>query len=608
MSINIDNILNGTPDKRIQLAYKNFIENFTEEGSEEFKSVYEKENFSDIINNSKFIMKDPFNGIKFYESKIINPQYCAFTAYENELQKVRNIIDLGNDAGIPKEQLSLYESLESKISDILSKTKNIRIITEYVKDKIDPDFEKNLSNNIYSFEKSDITLEDFSSFINSFENHTGVLYTYFPFICESDDIAPVMYEYVMANDGKCWNKIEKNWTDVIESVALMNKFYNDSYYKESINKNIHNADIKFIIGSYIKESPVEKLNSVLTESQMEGNCVIHSTSDGAVMGLLQGMDDEIYKEETEEIRTKTSDYTRFALNLTYDLMNTESAINGREDVKLENYPLYEYFTLDKNPSNLTEGIGKMSEVLVRYESDDPNFFIEADEDNGDSDDTDDTVDNWDNDEEPQSAKNNTPQKEDNKKEEKKPEPQNNQSNNQKIKKSNSGSLFNKIQVGAQDLQAKQMKFMGKVKKVGSDVINAGKAIVQLPMNFVNGIKSEIKKLDTMDDNRRKEYMIEPGFRKKAIKNLKLALLYGSVAQTNLALIPVTMMARHYSKEKDKRIKNELRRDLETEIKICEEKINDANSEGDKEAKYKLMRIKDQLEKELFRINTNSKYI
>ena len=76
----------------------------------------------------------------------------------------------------------------------------------------------------------------------------------------------------------------------------------------------------------------------------------------------------------------------------------------------------------------------------------------------------------------------------------------------------------------------------------------------------------------------------------------------------LALLPVTAVFRHLSKEKDRRIRNELLSQLDTEIKICEEKINDANSEGSKKQKYQLMRIKAKLERERLRVKTNSRYI
>ena len=128
------------------------------------------------------------------------------------------------------------------------------------------------------------------------------------------------------------------------------------------------------------------------------------------------------------------------------------------------------------------------------------------------------------------------------------------------------------------------------------------------MDTLKSIKKQIRTLDEADDERRKNYMTEPGFRKKAFRNLKLAILYGSAANVKLSLVPVVALARHYSKMKDRRMQNELAREIGTEIKVCEEKISDANAAGDTKEKYRLMRIKDQLDAELVRVKTNSKYV
>jgi hypothetical protein len=103
-------------------------------------------------------------------------------------------------------------------------------------------------------------------------------------------------------------------------------------------------------------------------------------------------------------------------------------------------------------------------------------------------------------------------------------------------------------------------------------------------------------------------MLEPGFRKKAVRNLKLAVLYGGAAKAKLALVPVVAICRHFSKIKNIRIRNELARELDTEIKITEEKISDANAAGDNKEKYQLMRIKSKLEAEKTRVRLNTKYI
>ena len=91
-------------------------------------------------------------------------------------------------------------------------------------------------------------------------------------------------------------------------------------------------------------------------------------------------------------------------------------------------------------------------------------------------------------------------------------------------------------------------------------------------------------------------------------NLKLALMYGAVASYKITMLPVLMILRHFSKTKDVRIRRELARELDTEIKICDEKISDANAAGDQKEKYRLMRIKSQLEQEALRVKSNSRLI
>ena len=159
-----------------------------------------------------------------------------------------------------------------------------------------------------------------------------------------------------------------------------------------------------------------------------------------------------------------------------------------------------------------------------------------------------------------------------------------------------------------DAEAKQMALFGKVAKTGQDVVNAGKAVMALPMNVVKEIKKVGADLDKADDERRKSFMTDPGFRKKSFHNLKMAIMYGTAVQINLALVPIIMIIRHFSKDKDIRIRNELIREIETEIKVCEEKISDASSAGDTKEKYRLMRIKEKLSAELARVKSNSKYV
>lgn len=159
-----------------------------------------------------------------------------------------------------------------------------------------------------------------------------------------------------------------------------------------------------------------------------------------------------------------------------------------------------------------------------------------------------------------------------------------------------------------DKEVKQRRKLSELRQKGQETLNAAKASLQLPKNVIDEVKGMVRKLDEWDDERRKKYITEPGFRKKIFKNLKLSILYGTAAQVSLSLLPITIAARTLSKKKNIRMRNELARELETEIKVCDEKINDANANNDTQEKYRLMRIKDQLEAERIRVRTNSKYI
>lgn len=169
-------------------------------------------------------------------------------------------------------------------------------------------------------------------------------------------------------------------------------------------------------------------------------------------------------------------------------------------------------------------------------------------------------------------------------------------------------IIQKVQNGAMDLHAKTRAGAAGIKRLGTDIKNAGKAVLKIPSNILDNIKGVRDSFDKADDNRRKEYMMKPGFRKKWFRTLRTAATYGLAAQVSAMLIPITWLCGRMSKEKNKRIRIELSSELETEIKVCEEKINDANAAGDQKQKYELMRLRDKLELERNRVLSNSKYI
>lgn len=169
-------------------------------------------------------------------------------------------------------------------------------------------------------------------------------------------------------------------------------------------------------------------------------------------------------------------------------------------------------------------------------------------------------------------------------------------------------LPTKIQNKALDYAAKDSEKAAKKTADRQKLKNAANAVSQKPKRVNDDLNSFVKKIDKWDENRRKEFLLKPGYRHKIFKYMRDALMFGAVAKVKLAYIPMLALLKHCSNLKDKRIRNELAKELDAEIRICEEKISDANGAGDNKSKYELMRIKDKLEAEKTRVRLNSKYI
>ncbi len=181
------------------------------------------------------------------------------------------------------------------------------------------------------------------------------------------------------------------------------------------------------------------------------------------------------------------------------------------------------------------------------------------------------------------------------------------SDNKPVKKS-SGNRLNKMSNKAIDADVKYQKAKASGKKIKDDVANVAKAGTKIPADVLNTVKSAINELDNMDDNKRKDYMLKPGFRKKYWKVLRLAITHGLFFAINPVLNIVTIIATKISNKKDERIRTEFINELEAEIEICEKKIEDASMESNKSDKYKLMRVRKRLQQQLLRVKFNSEKV
>lgn len=570
MSIDIERIINGTPDKRIVNAYNTLKNDYTEENAGRYKEVYSNEPISSILDNAEIIFSEPYFGTDFF-IKLVEANSCIwFTRYEDIYNKISNFYDtyISKMNGVQKEKLAI---LQDTMHRRLIESGNVINYAYYIRDNIG-DIESDLLDAV-SNEKT-MVVED--TIIENIDNII-VLFTYLPYVANVfhpetlDKIAEHLLEACDIN-----NDFDNDmWSTYIECVIMANKLSKDKGWLEVVHNNINNRSLRQLLREFINTD----LNEVISNMNIKRvKSVPHHVSiESAIDDQLLNMEfGDMNFEENSITKKGFEDYTRIAFEKTSEHIGIEYSYTNNTESTIEGYSLFrENCSLDDAYTYISA-------------------FVEAEETNFE-------VDNKDNRNYLASTAKSPKTKESNS-----GSSRDYVATNSKVPKAK--NVANSIQYKAMDAEAKQMALFGKVARTGQDVVNAGKAVMALPMNVVKEIKKVSDDLDKADDNRRKAFMTDPGFRKKSFHNLKMAIMYGTAVQINLALLPILLIIRHFSKDKDIRIRNELIREIETEIKVCEEKITDASSAGDNKEKYRLIRIKEKLLAELARVKSNSKYV
>lgn len=594
--VNKEKILNANPLKRLLIGYEKLKENFTKEAAYSYMSLYKDQPLSFLLENSELIFKEPYYGYDFYKTLMEgeNVEYPLFHQYDIEKGKVQNYLDQ-NKEKMSIKQAEMYEDLLSCLKDQEEKFKNCKTVCGYLQGEypqLNADIPE-LCDDLYDYNKCctrgerDIVSRKIKDKICNIPNSAYNLYapfvnraTHDPSLIARSDMEEIKDASVFRGEN-----YKSEFESYIESVFLVSKLFDDAVYEESV-REVPNVTIRSIFTGYHKESAREQINNIVTEhvSQME---TFYASPKASVNKIFNDvLDDAIYEEEFREVKEYCLGLQKIAYDKLSDIILYEYLDTTDLESPVSSYSFFsENTTVEEAMQMIIEKVNEINEELS---------YISEEEDN----DLDKELEKY---EKEFDEKNKDDDKNMDKSDAEKYEPK-------KVDAPKPKNLSNKIQFKAQDAEVKQMKKMGEKELKGQERKNALKAVAQLPKNIIDNIKKQIHKVDEKDDERRIKYMTEPGFRKKAFRNLKLAIMYGSAAQIKLAFVPITALTRHFSKEKDRRIRNELLNKLETEIKICDEKINDANSEGDKNEKYQLMRIKAKLERERLRVRTNSRYI
>lgn len=166
-----------------------------------------------------------------------------------------------------------------------------------------------------------------------------------------------------------------------------------------------------------------------------------------------------------------------------------------------------------------------------------------------------------------------------------------------------------IQDAIQDIDRNTKAGLQKVKKVGQNVVNTGKAIVK-PINAVKDLVSKtITKWKDTDENSLKEKIADPHSRSTLYNVIRKLIIGGSLWKAGILQHPLFWVLGTAKligdKKKQDRLKHEIIGELKTEIEIIDKKIedcnNDYNNPDSRAAKYKLLRLKNEMTKKLMRV-------
>lgn len=577
--VNKERILNGNPKKKLMIAFENLKENYTKENALAYMDTYKNKPLSFILENARMIYAEPYYGYQFYKNIVDGPvDYPIFHEYATQLESVNQFIE-ENASKMKKSQAELFTDLKHSLQDKQQKHRNASCIFKYIDDK-GPDARATaikVCDNVYKYnhtigDEKDDAEDDLRDALTTMDKTTYALYAPYVNKATNDPALMVRKPELEVNAISDIINDTSAFESYIESVFVISKLNDDDVYKEAVESIPYQT--RSVFTGYLEESAKEQIDSIAVEKVKEIKSY-YASPKSAVNSIFEAsFEDEIFKDDNDRMKTNI---------LTMEKVAYE---------KLSDILLYEYWDADEltDPVSSYNFFGEGVSVMEAYDSvinklSKINYELGIITESEEDDELDKEINDINNDDDEVLH--------DSSKKVEAPKPKN---------------LANKVQFDAMDAEAKQMKKMGEKQLKGQERKNALKAVTQLPKNVIKSIKDLFKKAEEKDIEKRKRFMVEPGYRKHAFRNFKLALLYGGAFSLDKALVPVTMVARHFSKQKDRRVRNELVSEIETDIKICEEKISDANGNGDNKEKYKLMRIKNKLERELLRVKTNSKYV
>ena len=641
--INTERILNGTFHKRLVRGYEKLKSSeLTNESALEYQEIYKNESLSNILSESELIFKEPLHGLDFYK-EVMTSDIIPLHRYPDEMYKLNSYMEEYGEL-MSEEQHEKYDSLINDIKATMESRKNEIMYSLRDHDELVTTMITEMCDDLYAGKKS----ASMSTFFSVAPIEEQVLYGYYllPRV-NSNRLSSLLYKEMTMTES-CDSSID-SYTRTSKANVISSYLLEDSAINRDLKKN-PNINLRLII----EESKGENFRSIVDEiftervSDYESN---YTTPENAVMRMFE--DDDYYENMQDDFLTTrliNAAKAKAVLESVLDIVYTEY-VNSSDDskptsCKIVNELFNSDMTIKESVDALVEKVNSMEEIIkialedTEEEDGDSQSFFEytrrgeatpvirktagnlreepfapsntrkksADYSSEDDEDNEPPKKSSKSKKQVKQQANDSEDVEDDNteaqpKSKKKPELQ-------------KQSMTRKIQNKAIDMDVKMQKRGAAAKQAATEVKNAAKAVLRIPGNILKSLKTGIEEWNTMDENKRKEKILKPGYRTKIFKSLKTAIMYGAIWEYKKYMVIVTFICKHTilhpffkaSSERNKRLRNELTAELETEIAVTEEKINDASANGDKRQKYELIRIKKKLEAEKVRVSTNSKYI
>ena len=649
--LNTEKILTGTDQKKLITAFDSLSHNYTQESARNYQTYYKNKPLSFLIENASFIFREPNYGRPFMEWVATN---CPMT-YANRLHIKESMEDYvtENEHRMHSELKEAYRNTCDRMDAFLESisaegsleahTLKNEDLTEafdstygvlrntYVESAEGKKMFEDVMLPHASKEEMILALEDVGA-------KASLLY-FLPYAKELD-IVPKMEKAVITISKGIGQTPFLEKADVLNNCDWFQKACLSDRFIESVETSFTNGNARCIAAGLLSTDVCSEILSTYNEAALNTFHPIYFDLTSAVNSIMEESTAiSIYNEDVEETKENLYTFKHAIYESVLEDVTGAYEILSKDSI-YEETPL---FSMIKESMEIPEGtaltienaLQLMIEAVSELEGTKDAAFFEIGKDGQadkviqnnhtmyreipkqqmgkksttgvDEEEDDDELSDEENQEIPKSTRvagNTSNTKSTNMSADL---PSSSNPNATKPSKPKKG-FFRGIQSAALNAHAASRKGASKLRAIGKSAAGAGTAVLKIPEGIVNQFKKMISTFDEMDDDRRKQYMITPGYRKKVLRNCRIAAMYGLGAYMDKMFVPIIWLGRKLSKEKNKRIRMEFAKDLETEIKVTEAKIEDAQSAGDQKQRYQLIRLKDKLQREHDRVLLNGKYI